>query len=96
MTSDNVKSPDVVWISGERLEQVKGLVAANISPEICVEVKSPHNTWKKLYEKAQLYFEQSALEVWICNEQGAMIFTNLDGPIQHSELAPTFPQQLEL
>ena len=45
--SDNVKSPDVVWISGERLEQVKGLVAANISAEICVEVKSPHNTWKK-------------------------------------------------
>ncbi len=96
MTSDNVKSPDVVWISGERLEQVKGLVAANISPEICVEVKSPHNTWKKLYEKAQLYFEQSALEVWFCNEQGAMTFTNLDGPIQHSELPPTFPQQLEL
>ena len=96
MTSDNVKSLDVVWISGERLEQVKGLVAANISPEICVEVKSPHNTWKKLYEKAQLYFEQSDLEVWFCNEQGAMTFTNPDGPIQHSELAPTFPQQLEL
>ena len=49
MTSDNVKSPDVVWISRERLEQVKGLVAAYISPETCVEVKSPHNTWKKLY-----------------------------------------------
>ena len=65
-------------------------------PEICVEVKSPHNTWKKLYEKAQLYFEQSAPEVWFCNEQGAMTFTNLDGPIQHSELAQTFPQQLEL
>ena len=96
MTSDNVKSLDVVWISGERLEQVKGLVAANISPEICVEVKSPHNTWKKLYEKAQLYFEQSALEVWFCNEKGEMTFTNLDGLVQYSELAPTFPQQLEL
>ena len=66
------------------------------SPEICVEVKSPHNTWKKLYEKAQLYFEQSALEVWFCNEQGEMTFTNLDGLIQHSGLAPTFPQQLEM
>ena len=56
------------------------MVAAYISPETCVEVKSPHNTWKKLYEKAQFYFEQSALEVWFCNEQGAMTFTNLDGP----------------
>ena len=58
------------------------------------EIPSQH--LEKLYEKAQLYFEQSALEVWFCNEQGAMTFTNLDGPIQHSELVPTFPQQLEL
>ena len=56
MTSDNVKSPDVVWISGERLEQVKGLVAANISPEICVEVKSPHNTWKNCMRKLSFIF----------------------------------------
>ena len=43
MTSDNVKSPDVVWISGERLEQVKGLVAANISGNLCrSEISSQH------------------------------------------------------
>ena len=57
MTSDNVRSPDVLWISVKRLEQVKGLVASSISPEICVHVRSPHIIRKKLYEKVQLYFE---------------------------------------
>ena len=63
----------------------------HFSRNLCRSEISSH-TGKNCVE-TQLYFEQSALEVWIY-EQGAMIFTNLG--LFNSELAPTFPQQLEL
>ena len=34
MTSDNVKSPDVAWISVKRLKDVQGMPALSIAPEI--------------------------------------------------------------
>ena len=40
MTSDNVKSPDVAWISAKRLKDVQRMPASTIAPEICVEIKS--------------------------------------------------------
>ena len=39
----------------------------HFSGNLCRSEISSQNL-EKLYEKAQLYFEQSALEVWFCNE----------------------------
>ena len=68
MISDNVKSPDVVWISGGKVGAGQGFgCLKHFSRNLCRSgISSEH--LKKLYEKAQLYFEQSALEVWFCNE----------------------------
>ena len=96
MTSDNVKSPDVAWISVKRLKDVQGMPASTIAPEICVEIKSPSNTWKKLHEKAQLYFENEAKEVWFCNEEGKMMFDSAKKQLENSELIPDFPNLIEL
>ena len=96
MTSDNVKSPDVAWISVKRLKDVQGMPASTIAPEICVEIKSPSNTWKKLHEKAQLYFEKEAKEVWFCNEEGKMTFHRATKQLETSELVTDFPELIEL
>jgi len=96
MTSDNVKSPDVAWISNERLQSIWGMSASTIAPEICVEIKSPSNTWKKLHEKAQLYFEKAATEVWFCSEEGKMEFYSSEGKLVNSVLVPEFPEFIDL
>ena len=96
MTSDNVKSPDVAWISVKRLKDVQGMPASTIAPEICVEIKSPSKTWKKLHEKAQLYFENEAKEVWFCNEEGKMMFDSAKKQLENSELIRDFPNLIEL
>ncbi|MBF0238878.1 MAG: Uma2 family endonuclease [SAR324 cluster bacterium] len=95
MTVDNVKSPDVVWISDELFEQVKEEEASPVAPEICIEVKSPSNSWTKMLNKAALYFEKGAKEVWICDEQGNMSFFDPEDKLPTSRMVPDFPQYIE-
>jgi hypothetical protein len=41
--------------------------------------------------KQRLYFEAGAIEVWICNEQGQITFSNDRGELAQSLLVPDFP-----
>ena len=95
-TSDNVKAPDVVWISEERLTKVENNVSSSIAPEICVEVLSPENTLRKMMNKKNLYLERGAIEFWLCDENGNMSFYSQKGQLENSEFVPEFPKQVEI
>jgi Uma2 family endonuclease len=97
-TSDGVKAPDVAWVVPERRLEVRSLVCLTRAPEICIEVLSPSNTLKEIQEKTALYFEAGALEVWICHEDGSILFHFRTPPAirQRSELCPEFPQLIEV
>jgi Uma2 family endonuclease len=90
-TSDGVKVADVVWCSAERFDLIQEQVSASIAPEICIEVKSSGNTLDEMEFKQRLYFEAGAREVWICNEQGQITFSNERGELDRSLLVPDFP-----
>jgi Uma2 family endonuclease len=94
-TSDGVKVADVVWCSAERFDRIQEQVSASIAPEICIEVKSSGNTLEEMEFKKRLYFDAGAIEVWICNEQGLITFSNDRSELAQSLLVPNFPNQIE-
>lgn len=94
-TRENVKAPDVIWISDELLARVRDETASPVAPELCIEVMSPGNTKKQLLLKKALYLEAGAQEVWICDEQGNVEFYDKSGMLQKSTIAPRFPGQIK-
>lgn len=94
-TSKGTKVADVAWATTNTVRKVKDEVECSIAPEICVEVISTSNTEDEMKEKADLYFEKGAREVWIC-ENGVMRFYNAGGKMEKSVLAPDFPKKIEI
>jgi Uma2 family endonuclease len=94
-TSENIKAPDVVWISDELLAQVRDKIASPTAPELCIEVMSPGNTKKQQLRKKELYLEAGAKEVWICSEDGNIEFYDKSGILEKSKIAPEFPSQIK-
>ena len=90
-TAENVKAPDVVWISDELLAQVREQTASPIAPEICIEVMSPGNTKQQQLYKNDLYLQSGSKEVWICNEKGDIECYDRSGLLPRSALVPQFP-----
>jgi hypothetical protein len=68
------------------------------APEVCVEVRSPRNSEAELREKAALYFDAGAVEVWVCGESGVMTFwlATAESPAPASRIFPDFPPQVPL
>ncbi len=95
-TSENVKVPDVIWMSDERFAQIGDRVSSPIAPEVCVEVMSPGNTKAQMLGKGKLYFEAGAQEVWLCDNNGAIEFYTPSGQIERSLLLPDFPAKIEI
>jgi Uma2 family endonuclease len=97
-TSDGVKAIDVAWLDAPRHDEIKDAVCLIRAPDICVEVLSPSNTAGEIREKAALYFEAGAREVWICDQSGTIHFYyHANSEIhQQSAICPDFPAQLEL
>ena len=91
-TRAGTKTPDVVWYS--RAREADLLADQALAPEICIEVLSVSNTDRELATKRTLYFEAGALEVWLCDETGALRFHTPEGEQTQSLLAPEFPRQL--
>ena len=96
-TADGVKAADVAWASPECLKQLEENVCFPSAPEICVEIMSPGNTEAEINEKAKLYFDSGAREVWVCALNGRMTFlrTGLERT-QSSTICVKFPPQVEL
>src|SRR5438445_2111613 len=86
-TAEKTKVPDVVWISPERQERLRGHASCPVAPEICVEILSPSNPLDQMLGspeqpgKRELYFKAGALEFWLCNEHGRMQFFNAQGEV---------------
>lgn len=93
-TIDGVRAADVGWYSEERFERVRGQIAFETAPEICVEILSPRNTEAEMKAKRTLYFEAGASEVWVCGLDGAMRFYSRDGRIAESALCAGFPERV--
>jgi Uma2 family endonuclease len=64
-TTEGVKVADVAWISNAKYAQFGTLTPYPQSPEICVEIMSPSNSWAEMHMKASLYLAAGAKEVWI-------------------------------
>ena len=94
-TPDGVKVPDIVWASQAFIERYGLVTPFSRAPEICVEIISPSNTAREMARRKKLYFEQGAQEVWLCNLEGKVTFFDRAGQLEHSEIAPDFPVQLE-
>ena len=96
-TVENVKVPDVAWISFERNDAAAtpDEVYTDTAPEICVEIISPSNSLEEQMHKGSLYLRAGAEEFWLCNELGDVRFFNADGPLEHSRLCPDFPVRIE-
>ena len=93
-TPEGVKTPDVAWVSSERVEKMRQTGdPSTLAPEICIEVLSPTNTKAEMKEKRSLYFEAGAEEVWIVEENGTVRFY-ADEELDASRLAPDFPRKL--
>jgi Uma2 family endonuclease len=92
-TSAGTKVPDVAWFSPEHpLVLEAGILAAKPAPEICVEILSLDDTGKEILEKAALYFEAGAREVWICDLEGKVCFLSQSAELSISSLFPRFPK----
>jgi Uma2 family endonuclease len=95
-TTKGTKVADAVWCTAERWQQIKDAYDAPVAPEICVEVRSPTNTDAEMEEKRALYFEAGADEVWICDDEGRIVFYDEEGKRDTSERVPSFPAQIDL
>jgi Uma2 family endonuclease len=94
-TPSGVKVPDVAWASRAFTERYGLGTPFPKAPEICVEIISPSNSETEIREKSNLYFEQGAHEVWLCNLEGQMRFLTLDGELERSAMVGEFPTKLE-
>lgn len=94
-TSKGTKVADVAWATTNTVRKIKDEVECSVAPEICVEVISDSNTESEMREKADLYFEKGAREVWIC-DNGVMRFHNINGWLIKSILVPEFPEKIEI
>ena len=95
-TSDGTKVVDVAWLTKQQVELVKEKISSSIAPLICIEVLSLSNTDKEMMQKKKLYFEKGAKEFWLCDENGLISFYNQKRKLKRSQLAPEFPQQIEI
>ncbi len=94
-TLDNIKIADVAWISTQRHRSAKKGPIYIIAPEICLELTPIQNNEKITLFKRKLYFEAGAKEVWLCGEDGDIIFYNQQGRIAQSVLMPNFPYHID-
>jgi Uma2 family endonuclease len=96
-TIAGVKAADIGWYSLERYASVRGQIAFETAPEICVEVISPSNTDEEMQAKRHLYFDSGASECWVCDQEGRMTYYFKDSPETpqtQSRLCPDFPETI--
>jgi Uma2 family endonuclease len=99
-TADGVKAADVAWLSPVQLASAADSLCLPFAPAICVEVKSPTNSWRELEDKRALYFEGGCQEFWVCDDDGALRFFAPEESgagaieLERSRLAPRFPLRM--
>ncbi|MEZ4526903.1 MAG: Uma2 family endonuclease [Desulfobacterales bacterium] len=84
LTSEGVKVADVAWASDEFMNEHGYNTPYPVAPEICVEILSPGNTGAEIDSKINLYLAKGALEVWIVDNSGKVVFYDKHGLIKKS------------
>jgi hypothetical protein len=75
-TSKGVRVADVAWVSAKFFATYGHTTPSPMAPELCVELKALPDAAER--QKANLYFEAGAKEVWLCDD-GAMTFISPEG-----------------
>lgn len=84
-TPEGVKVADVAWCSPEFLARHGYATPYPEAPEICVEVRSPSNSWEEMRTKIAIYLGQGAREVWIVFDTGEVRFFGPEGEKPRSD-----------
>ena len=95
-TSKGTKVADIAWSSEQRFKLIEHETECSIAPEVCIEVLSSSNTNIEMEEKGQLYLAAGAVEFWVCNENGDVMFFNATGQLKKSNLVPSFPNKIKI
>lgn len=95
-TAKGTKVADIAWCSEQRFKVIEHEAECSIAPELCIEVLSSSNTKLEMEEKRQLYTTAGTIEFWVCNENGDVMFYDAEGPIQNSNLVPSFPHKVKI
>jgi len=85
---DTVRGPDVFVIRRDRLPG--GTIPQGnfpVAPEVCVEVRSPHDRWSEINQKVSEYFAVGVQEVWVIDPECRRV---------HVYFADTEPDVLEV
>jgi Uma2 family endonuclease len=91
-----MKVADVVWASSSFMAVHGDEDSYTKAPELCIEVLSPSNSSSEMQEKRTLYFEEGALEFWLCDTAGRLSFFGPEIKLERSLLCPEFPEQTSL
>ena len=83
-TTEGVKVADVAWCSKAFIKQYGFETPYSHAPEICVEVVSPSNSKQEMVNKAQLYLQAGAVEVWVVWENGGVDYYGKAGKLEQS------------
>ena len=83
-TTEGVKVADVAWCSKAFIKQYGFETPYSHAPDICIEVVSPSNSTEEMINKAQLYLQAGAGEVWIVWENGVVDYYGKDGKLEQS------------
>ncbi len=84
MALEGVKVADVAWCSKAFIKQYGYETPYSHAPEICIEIVSPSNSKEEMINKAQLYLQAGAEEVWIVWESGIVDYYGRMGLLAES------------
>lgn len=83
-TDEGVKVADVAWCSKGFLKRHGYETPYTEAPELCIEVVSPSNSREEMVNKARLYLQSGAHEVWVVWENGAIDYYGAAGKLEKS------------
>jgi len=87
-TQKGTKVAAIAWASDEFITKYGDKTPYDIAPEICVEVVSPSpsrsNSNGEMQEKIELYLNQRAIEVWLCDLKGRITYYDNSGQLMNS------------
>jgi Uma2 family endonuclease len=96
---DTVRGPDVSYIRHGRMGAKHRGAFPELGPDLAVEIRSPHERWRRLEEMAREYFAAGSLMVWfveldtfleILRPNGERCRLGLDDVIEVDDVLPGF------
>jgi Uma2 family endonuclease len=77
---DSVRAADVLFISRERLDQVRSDSFLDVAPELVVEIMSPENKWEEMREKLEEYLDIGVDTIWVVepSNRAVQVYRGID------------------